>query len=186
MWRALCLICVVKGSVNYMKAMRGFILHQSNPPCRDLNADKRIPCTVTGQEDYERLTSANCCKYGFVIMTCLPLSLTPVDCFCHSGEKGDLNTGIRWNDNWEETTGQGLTMRRRLCDTQAGWCLDGMLVYLVKTYAPLDSQITASSVFHPALDTKKLDLSIMVKTVPGLKLIMMPHHGSSLTYYRVE
>ena len=146
MWGALYLIFAVEGSVNYMEAMRGFILHQANPPCRDLNADQRIPCTVTGQEDYERLMSGNCCTYDYENMTCLPLSLTPVEYFCSSGEKGDLNTGIEWNDTWEETTGPELTIKRSLCDTQAGWCLDGMfrrnLVYLVKTYAPLDSQIS--------------------------------------------
>ena len=71
-------------------------------------------------------------------------------CAC-SAEKGDLNTGIEWNDTWEEITETGLVIKRSLCDTQSAWCLDGMLkknlVYLVKHYAPLDSQITASSEF---------------------------------------
>ena len=85
-------------------------------------------------------------------MTCLPLSLEPVRYLCAcSAEKGDLNTGIEWNDTWEEISETGLVIKRSLCDTQSAWCLDGMfkknLVYLVKHYAPLDSQITASSEF---------------------------------------
>ena len=67
-------------------AMTGFILHQSNPPCRNANVNKRIPCTLTGQEDYNKLISVNSnasppgklnidCKGGSENMTCLPLSL---------------------------------------------------------------------------------------------------------------
>ena len=89
-------------------------------------------------------------------MTCLPLSLKPVEyIYICAVEKGDLNTGIRWNDNWEEIIVSGLATKRSLCDAQAGWCLDGMfkknLVYLVKHYVPLDSQITVSSVYSPVL-----------------------------------
>ena len=71
-------------------------------------------------------------------------------CACDA-VKGDLNTGIRWNDNWENITESGSVMKRSLCDVQAGWCLDAMfkmgLIDLVKRYAPLDSHITVSSVF---------------------------------------
>ena len=57
------------------------------------------------------------------------------------------------------TTGKksesGLAIKRSLCDTQAGWCLDGIfkknLMYLMEHYAPLDSQITFSSVFGSGL-----------------------------------
>ena len=94
-------------------------------------------------------------------MTCLPLSLKPVRYFCACvSEKSDLNTGIGW-DEWEENTGSEST-KRSLCDTQAGWCLDGMfsknLVYLVKTYAPLDSQITVSSVLDHLYSKEKVRL----------------------------
>ena len=175
MWRVLYSILMVEGSVNYKKeAMRGFILHQPSPPCRDVDTNKLIPCTVTGQDDYERLVSVNSanpsppgqlkinCKGGSNNMTCLPLSLTPVRYFCACvSEKSDLNTGIEWN-TWEETTGPELTIKRSLCDSQAGWCLDGMfvksLVYLVKTYAPLDSQITVSSVYDGSYEAEKVRL----------------------------
>ena len=52
-WRVLCLIIVVEGSVVHKEeAMTDFIFHQSNPPCRDLNTTKELrPCTVTNQED---------------------------------------------------------------------------------------------------------------------------------------
>ena len=126
MWRVLYSILMVEGSVNYKKeAMRGFILHQPNPPCRDVDTSKLIPCTVTGQDDYERLVSVNSanpsppgqlkinCKGGSNNMTCLPLSLMPVRYFCACvSEKSDLNTGIGWNDTWEETTGPELTIKR--------------------------------------------------------------------------
>ena len=145
------------------EAMRGLILHQSNPPCRDVDTNKQLkPCTLTNQDDYMRLMSVNSanpspprqlkisCKDGSNNMTCLPLSLPPVSYFCAcDAQRGDLNTGIVWNDNWEEITESGLAIKRSVCDAQADWCLDGMfkknLVYLVKTYAPLDSQIYTSS-----------------------------------------
>ena len=162
MWIVQCFLLVVEGSASHEKeAIRGFILHQSNPPCRDVDTNKLIPCTLTGQEDYQRILSVNSanpsspelkieCKDGLNNMTCLPLSLTPVMYLCAcSAEKGDLNTGIEWNYTWEEITESGLVIKRSLCDAQSGWCLDGMfkknLVYLVKHYAPLDSQITVSS-----------------------------------------
>ena len=164
MWILLSFVLVEEGSANHEKeAIRGFILHQSNPPCRDVDTNKLIPCTLAGQEDYQRIMSVNSanpsfpglkigCKDGLNNMTCLPLSLEPVRYLCAcSAEKGDLNTGIEWNDTWEEITETGLVIKRSLCDTQSAWCLDGMfkknLVYLVKHYAPLDSQITASSEF---------------------------------------
>ena len=167
---------MVEGSVNYKReVIRGFILHQSNPPCHDVDTNTLMPCTVTGQEDFQRLVSVNpatpyppghpkvSCRDGSNNMTCLPLSLMPVEYICAcSCKKGDLNTGIDWNDTWEETTGPGLTIKRSLCDTQAGWCLDGMfrknLVYLVKTYAPLNSQITVSSVYDGAYEAEKVRL----------------------------
>ena len=175
MWIVLCLMFVVEGSTNHKKeAIRGFILHQSNPPCRDVNKNKLIPCTLTGQEDYQRIMSANSpnpsspelkigCKDGLNNMTCLPLSLEPVEYICAcSSKKGDLNTGIGWNDIWEEITQSGLVIKRSLCDAQSAWCLDGMfktnLVYLVKQYAPLDSQITVSSVFSWAHEEEKVRL----------------------------
>ena len=159
--------------------MKGFILHQFNPPCRAVDDNERLPCTLTGQEDYQRLMSVNSanpsppgrlnigCKDGSNNMTCLPLSLKPVRYFCAcAAEKGELNTGIRWNDNWEDVTESGFTtIKHSLCDTQAGWCLDGMfrmfeedLVNLVELYAPLDSQISVSSIFDQQYTKEKIRL----------------------------
>ena len=131
LWRVLCVIFVVES--HQKEAMRSFILHQSNPPCRDVDTNKeRKPCTLTNQYDYQRLMLANTrypapqcqlnilCKDGTTNMTCLPLSLTPVSYFCAcNAEKGDLNTRIGWKN----------------------------LVYLLKLHAPLDSQINVSSIF---------------------------------------
>ena len=117
MWRVLYLVFImfmVEGSVFHKEAaMRGFILHQSNPPCRDVNttAYEGLPYTLTGQEDYQKIWSVNSanpspagtlnigCEDGSNEMTCLPLSLKPVRYFCACDtEKGDLNTGIDWAD----------------------------------------------------------------------------------------
>ena len=150
------------------EAMRGFILHQSNPPCRDVDTNKeRKACTLTNQDDYQRLMSLNSapflpgqlkisCKDDSNNMTCLPLSLKPAEYLCAcNAEKGHRNTGIGWNDNWKEVDESGFAIKRSVCDAQADWCLDGMfrmfrktLVYLVKLYAPLDSQITVSSIYY--------------------------------------
>ena len=149
-------------------ALRGFVLHQSNPPCHDVDTNKLIPCTLTNQDDYDRLRSGNSapgqlnirCKDGSNNMTCLPLSLgtTRYNCACDS-EKGDLNTEIGWND-WEKISETGFAHKRSICDSQAGWCLDGIiitnLVYLVKTYAPLDSQITVSSILSSDFNKEKV------------------------------
>ena len=171
------MMIVVEGSmVHKEEAMTDFILHQTNPPCRDVNKTRGLkPCTVTNQEDYKNLRSGNSeclassgqmmpsCKDGTNNMTCLPLSLKPVEYICCcSAEKGVLNTGIRWND-WEEIIDPELAiMKRSLCDTQAGWCLEGMfkksLVYLVKTYAPLDSQIRVSSELFSEFSKEKVRL----------------------------
>ena len=159
------------------EALTDFIIHQSYPPCRDMDRTKELrPCTVTNQKDYTNLRSGNSecvapsghmmpsCRDGTNTMTCLLLSMKPVEymCVC-SAEKGNLNTGIRWDDNWEEITECRVpVLKRSLCDTQAGWCLGGMfcknLVYLVKTYAPLDSQITASSEYTTDFTAKKARL----------------------------
>ena len=66
-------------------------------------------------------------KDSFTNMTCLPLSLAPVSymCACDS-EKGELITGIKWNDDWEKVTESGSVMKRSVCNTQADWCIDGM------------------------------------------------------------
>ena len=46
--------------MNYKKeVIRGFILHQSNPPCHDVDTNTLMPCTVTGQQDFQRLVSVN-------------------------------------------------------------------------------------------------------------------------------
>ena len=85
LWRVLYLIFVVEGSVSHQReAMRGFILHQSNPPCRDVDTNKQLkPCTLTNQKDYNKLMSENShhpapegkmklsCKDSFTNMTCL-------------------------------------------------------------------------------------------------------------------
>ena len=176
-WRVLYLIFVVEGNVGHkMEAMSDFILHQSNPPCRDVNTNNELkPCSLTNQEDYNRFRHGNSdclaptgqmmpnCKDGSNNMTCLAWSLAPVKkmCACNA-VKGDLNTGIMWNDNWEKVTGSGSVMKRSLCDEKAGWCLDAMfrmnLIDLVKIYAPLDSQIAVSSVIGNAHAAKKVRL----------------------------
>ena len=179
MWGVLYLVFMVKGSVLYKEAaMRGFILHQSNPPCRDVNttAYQGLPCTLTDQEDYQKIRSVNSanpspagtlnigCKDGSNKMTCLPLSLKPVRYFCAcDSEKGDLNTGIAWADTWDYF---GSVSSRKLCDSQDGWCLDGIFRknqegYLVENYALLDSQIIVSSVHaadYPKESIRVIDL----------------------------
>ena len=95
-------------------------------------------------------------------MTCMPLSLQ-VEYLCACAEeKGDVNAGIAWRDTWEEMSGEELSFKRGLCDSQAGWCMDGMfmmnLTYLINMYAPLDTQITASSVFDDFYGKEKARL----------------------------
>ena len=190
MWIAMCVICVVEGGASHKKeAMTSFILHQSNPSCRDGNTNALIPCSLTGQEDYQRLMSANSanasppgqlkisCKDGSNNMTCLPLSMAPVRYFCGCvSEKGDLNTAIGWHSNWEEINGADFAINRKLCDAQAGWCLDAMfkknLVYLVKHYAPLDSQISVSSVLEE------------YSTVLGKEKIRLEYNGGYCAWIR--
>ena len=174
MWAVIYFLFVAKGNViPDDEAMTGFILHQSNPPCRDVDTNKELkPCTLSSLEDYLELRygdpscpAAQCqarCKDGSYSMTCMPLSLQ-VEYLCACAEvKGDINAGIAWNDTWEEISGDELSFKRGLCDLQAGWCMDGMfkmnLTYLIKMYAPLDTQITASSVFSSIYETEKVKL----------------------------
>ena len=118
------------------------------------------PCSITKHEDHDALVSFNhhlgapqlttTCQDETFNMTCSPIYLMPVHYICVCvARKGDFNTAIKWSDEWDEITEPFTAMRRTLCDTEAGWCIDGMvkkgLVYLVKRYAPLDSQITVSS-----------------------------------------
>ena len=73
-------------------------------------------------------------------------------CTCDS-QKGDLNTEITWNNNWELITASGLViLKRSVCAAEAGWCLDAMfrvfnktLVYLVNDYDYNDIHVTGSS-----------------------------------------
>ena len=176
----------MEGSVGHkLEAMTDFILHQSNPPCRDVNTNNELkPCTLTNQEDRFRYGKPDClelsgqmmpsCNDGTNNMTCLALSLTPVKKMCAcDAVKGDLNTGIRWNDNWENITESGSVMKRSLCDVQAGWCLDAMfkmgLIDLVKRYAPLDSQITVSSVYSNKFSKEKVRLGFYVAKCASAK-----------------
>ena len=151
MWRVLYVIFVVEESVSQQReAVRGFILHQSNPPCRDVETNIFKPCTLSDQGDLRRLQSVNSheeqtrlsCKDDSTNMTCLPLSLKPVEYIRGCCKvRSDLHTAIKWSNRWEE---EGTVMTRSVCDAQAGWCLDGMfrtnLMYL-------DSQINVSSEF---------------------------------------
>ena len=104
MWGVLYLfIFVVEGSVDHKQdALRGFVLHQSNPPCHDVDTNKLI-LIKTNQDDYDRLRLGNSapgqlnirCKDGSNNMTCLPLSLGPTRYYCAcDSKKGDLNTEI--------------------------------------------------------------------------------------------
>ena len=173
MWKALYLVFLVKGNVIDDEAMTGFILHQSNPPCRDVDTNKDLkPCTLSSLEDYQALRYGDSsypaaqgqtgCKDGWYNMTCVPLSLQ-VEYVCACAEiKGDINAGIEWNDTWEEISGEELSFKRGLCDLQAGWCMDGMFMmnvtYLINIYAPLDTQIAASSILASQFDNEKIRL----------------------------
>ena len=173
-WKALYFVFLVEGDViDEGEAMTGFILHQSNPPCRDVDTNKELqPCTLSSLEDYQglRYGDLSCpaaqgqtgCKDGSYDITCMPLSLQE-EYLCACAEaKGDVNTGIAWSDTWEEISGEELSFKRALCYSQAGWCMDGMfktnLTYLIKMYAPLDTQITASSVHSSTHGTGKVRL----------------------------
>ena len=160
MWKALYFAFLVQGNVIDDEAMTGFILHQSNPPCRDVDTNKELkPCTLSSLEDYLGLRygdsscpAAQCqagCKDGSYDITCVPLSLQEEYLCACADVKGDLNVGIAWSDTWEEINGDELSFKRGLCNSQAGWCMDGMfmmnLTYLINMYAPLDTQITTSS-----------------------------------------
>ena len=115
-------VFVMEKSVSHkMEAMRGFIFHQSNPPCRDVNTKNELKtCTLTNQKDYHKIMSINSnrsspqgqmklnCRDGSNNMTCLPLSLPAVSYFCAcAAEKGDPSAGIDWDDTWEEITESG-------------------------------------------------------------------------------
>ena len=62
-----------------------------------------------------------------------------------------MSTSIKWSEKWQGITEPVVAMKRELCNSKTGWCLDGMFkmnyIYLVKHYVLLDSQITVSS-FH--------------------------------------
>ena len=102
-------------------------------------------------------------------MTCLPLSLEPVRYFCAcDSEKGNLNTGIAWADTWDYF---GTVSSRKLCDSQDGWCLDGMFRknregYLVENYALLYSQIIVSSVYSSTYPKESIRV-IEVRSADG-------------------
>ena len=96
MWRALYFEFLVQGNVIDEEAMTGFILHQSNPPCRDVDTNKELkPCTLSSLEDYQglRYGDPSCpaaqgqtgCKDGSYNMTCMPLSLQ-VEYLCACAE----------------------------------------------------------------------------------------------------
>ena len=83
-------------------------------------------------------------------MTCLPLSISPNTFFCGcSSAKRVLNTAIKWSAEWKEASQSVVAIKRTLCNTESGWCLNGMfkknLAYLLQHYAPLDSQIEVSA-----------------------------------------
>ena len=183
MWAAIYFLFVAEGNViPNDEAMTSFILHQSNPPCRDVDTNKELkPCTLSSLEDYRELRygDTNCpaahgqtgCKDGSYNMTCMPLSLQ-VEYLCACAEvKGDINAGIAWNDTWEEISGDELSFKRSLCDSQAGWCMDGMfkmnLTYLIKMYAPLDTQITASSSLDATVGKERVRLYHIYVSVCG-------------------
>ena len=137
-----------------IEAMTFFILHQSHPPCHDVDTRKElVPCTINNPEDYDSLMRPGCSN-GSMNMTCLPLALSPREYFCaRDSTKEQMSTSIKWSEKWQEITEPVVAMKRELCSSETGWCLDGMFkmnyVYLVKNYVLLNSQITVSS-FHSA------------------------------------
>ena len=150
----------IEGAVPFEKeAMTGYILHQSYPKCHDVNMDKELlPCSISATGKGSRMTSiesnlqASHCTpcNGSMNMRCLPVSLLPERYACNCvSDRGEIETAIKWSDAWEEISQPYTAIKLSLCDTQAGWCLDGMfkkhLVHLVN-HTVLDSQITVSSV----------------------------------------
>ena len=171
-WAAVYFLFVAEGNViPDDEAMTGFILHQNNTPCHEVDTNKELkPCTLSSLEDYQELRygDSSCparqgqtgCKDGSYTMTCMPVSMNPVEYVCACAEvKGDPKMGIAWNDTWKDITGSGVSFKRVLCDADADWCLDGMfkmnLVNLIQLYAPLDNQITASSVSEDYYNASK-------------------------------
>ena len=130
--------------------MTSFILHQSHPPCHDVDTRKElVPCTINNPEDYDSLMKPGCSS-GSMNMTCLPLALSPREYFCaRDSTKEQMSTSIKWSEKWQEITETVVAMKRELCSSETGWCLDGMFkmnyVYLVEHHVLLDSQITVSS-----------------------------------------
>ena len=144
------LIFLVCGmSCDKIETMTSFSLHQSHPPCHDVDTRKElVPCTINNPDDYDSLMKPGCSN-GSMNMTCLPLALSPREFFCaRDSTKKQLSTAIKWSEKWQELTE---LMKRELCNSETGWCLDGMVkmnyVYLVKHYVLLDSQITVSSLY---------------------------------------
>ena len=148
------------------EAMTGFILHRSNPPCRDVDTNKELkPCTLSSLEDYQglRYGDPSCpaaqgqtgCKRGSYNMTSMPLSLQ-VEYLCACAEVKESH-GMTLGKKF---SGDELSFKRVLCDSQDGLCMDGMfkmnLTYLIKMYAPLDTQITAFSVYKSAFAKEKV------------------------------
>ena len=73
LWIVIYVIFVLEASVGHKEeALRGFILHQYNPPCRDVDTNKKLkPCTLTTQENYQRLRSrnSNCLAPSGMVLT---------------------------------------------------------------------------------------------------------------------
>ena len=156
--------------------MTSFILHQSHPPCRDIDTRKElVPCTINNPEDYGSLMSGHSpsrvnqhqmrpgCKDGSMNMTCLPLALSSWKYFCAcDSTKGQMSTSIKWSEKWQNIT-EPVAMKRELCKSETGWCLDGMFkmnyVYLVERYVLLDSQITVSSIHSVAFPKENVRIA---------------------------
>ena len=154
-----------------IEAFTDYLLHQSYTACHEIDTAKELlPCSINSPEEYQRLLSVSdslhtdpgypvsSCPDTSVNMTCLPLSLSPDTHFCGcNSAKGVLNTAIKWSDEWEEESGPVAAIKRTLCNTESGWCLNGMLRrglgYLLQHYAPLDTQIEVSSKFHNGYNT---------------------------------
>ena len=169
-------VCGDSAIMYRIEAFKDYLLHQSYTACHEVDTVKeQLPCSINSHEEHKRLLDLSdslqrdsgyhvpSCLDASVNMTCLPLSISPdtYSCACNSAKRV-LNTAIKWSDEWEEASEPVTAIKRTLCNTESGWCLDGMfkrgLGYLMQRYAPLDTQIEVSSKYTNTYSITKVRL----------------------------
>ena len=156
------------------EALGSKILHEYNLPCKDLASNDYLPCSVSSEGGYlhavtgrqvmvDATSPANPvqliprCSDGSMVMTCVPLQMSPRRYFCGCNSKiTSYNDQIKWDAEWGNMDPPEIGLKRSLYlnNSWSFFFKRPGLTYLLMSTFQSDSQINASSYYDHTFSPK--------------------------------